>query len=43
VILYEGDVEAMLASELDIGAGKEVEGRALKTALLGDGKEKAAF
>ena len=41
VVFDEGDVEAIGATELDVGAGEEVEGGVLEAAFFGDGEEEA--
>lgn len=42
-VLDEGDVEAVLAPELDVGALEEVECRVVQAALLRYGYQKAAL
>ena len=41
MILDKGDVEAGFSSELDVGAGEQVEGWLLKAAFFGHSEEEA--
>ena len=40
-VLDQGDVEAVVAVELDVGAGEELNAGLIEAALLGDGEEQA--
>lgn len=42
-VLYESDIEAVLAAELDVGALEEVECSSIESTLLGNSKQKTAF